>query len=314
MSQFEENKRRMFKEKLKELKTGWEEIHKCKLTQEKLANAVYVTRETVSGWYNGKSYPPEETQKRICDFFKVPDRYFTRYNYDNGMTEIDERTHENLEENCEETAHDIGLSLPFISFLKENPAISDEIVSACWVDAYMQSFSPSVPLMEDKTFQFVSSSNTKVYPSPEVLHMLRVVQRDLSEYALFLIQKWVKVIKEAHEQEKGKEMSMGPYGWRTENGDEFTTAASRFALEMKGRGSLTTGASYLVDLYNGMTGNDQEQLLSHARKALHESRKNNPKVQKVRKAIREAMNTHTPVPPIEEIMKSSDAEQKETQD
>ena len=314
MSQFEDNKRKMFKSKLKELKNGWEKANNQKLTQEKLANVVFVTRETVSGWYNGKSIPPEETQKRICSFFHVPDKYFDQLDDDTGMTEIDENTHNELEEDCEKYAKEIGLSFPFISYLKESPAISDEVVSACWVDAYKQSFSPSVPLMEDKTFQFVSSSNMKVYPSPEVLHMLRVVQRDLSEYALFLIQKWVKIIIDAHEQEKGKEIYKGPYGYRTENGDEYTPAASQYALEMKGRSSLTTGASYLVDIYNNMTANDQERLLNEARKAYHESRKNNPKAQKIRKAVRESMESHTPVPPLEEIMKSDEPSQKETQD
>ncbi len=144
--------------------------------------------------------------------------------------------------------------------------------------------------------------------------MLRVVQRDLSEYALFLIQKWVKVIRDAHNQEKGKEISIGPYGWRTEDNVEFTPAASRFMLEMKGRSSLTTGASYLVDMYNGMTPNEQEHLLNETHKAYRESRKKNPKAQKVRKAVREAMENHTPVPPMDEILKESDPIQKEPQD
>ncbi|MBQ6513743.1 MAG: hypothetical protein IJI09_03390 [Clostridia bacterium] len=137
-----------------------------------------------------------------------------------------------------------------LAYLKSNPEIADSIIASSWVDGLMQSLSPNVPQLPDHVFQFVSNSNVKIYPSEEDLYMLRLVQHDLTEYALFLIQKWSKVIKDSHNQDsKDRERYLGTYGWRTASGKEYTPAADRLALELIGRGSLSTGASMLVNRF-----------------------------------------------------------------
>lgn len=308
MSQFEKNKKEVFSEQLKELMNNWKKTNKKKLTQEELAKAIYVTRETVSGWINQRTYPLEDTIQRLCNFFKVPEWYFTKGNYGNGQTVIDKQIHDNLEAECRKLSSRIGLSQAFVSFLKENQAIADAIISVSWIDDYIQSFSPSVPLLPDHVFQFVSSSGIKIYPSEEILFMLRIVQREIGDYALYQVQKWSGVITETYKKEMTiGQRSLGKYGWRTDTGEEFTPAAERFALELRGRGSLTQGASSLVNMYNSMTPDAQEQLLEYAHKAYHENRQNNPKAQKVRNEIKKAMVTSTPVPPLDTIMKDETA-------
>lgn len=42
------------------------------LSQEQLADAVYVTRQTVSSWENGKSYPDVKSLVLLANFFGVP--------------------------------------------------------------------------------------------------------------------------------------------------------------------------------------------------------------------------------------------------
>ena len=80
---------------------------------------------------------------------------------------------------------------------------------------------------------------------------------------------------------------------------------------MRGRSSLTPGASLLVDMYNGMTGHEQQKLISDTQDAFRESRKKNPQAQKIRKAVRKAMNDGTPVPPLDETLKEKGTEKSE---
>ena len=42
-----------------------------KLTQEKLAEKIYVTRQTVSNWENGKNYPDLNSLIMLCDLFNI---------------------------------------------------------------------------------------------------------------------------------------------------------------------------------------------------------------------------------------------------
>ena len=42
-----------------------------KLTQDDLAEKYFVTRQTISNWENGKSYPDLETLVKISDDFKI---------------------------------------------------------------------------------------------------------------------------------------------------------------------------------------------------------------------------------------------------
>lgn len=55
----------MFKDKLKELRK-----HR-NLTQEELANELFVTRSAVAKWEQGRGLPEEETLHRLCDLFQI---------------------------------------------------------------------------------------------------------------------------------------------------------------------------------------------------------------------------------------------------
>ena len=54
-----------FHEKLQELRKRRE------LTQEELAEALYVSRTAISKWESGRGYPGIESLKRIADFYSV---------------------------------------------------------------------------------------------------------------------------------------------------------------------------------------------------------------------------------------------------
>ena len=123
---------------------------------------------------------------------------------------------------------------------------------------------------------------------------------------LFHLPREVVLIEDAHNTAIGKEIHMGSYGRRTETGGEYSSATERFVNERRGRGSITTGASMLVDMYSNMPENEQEKLLIDVHNRYRESRKNNTKAQKIRKAVKKALETNTPVPPIEEIMKENE--------
>lgn len=40
-------------------------------TQEELAKQLFVTRQTISKWENGKTTPDIQTLNRICDFYNI---------------------------------------------------------------------------------------------------------------------------------------------------------------------------------------------------------------------------------------------------
>ena len=304
MTQFETNRKMKFSKKLKTIIQKWEEANGKTLSQAELAAQVHAARETVNSWLTGRNFPSKAAIDDLCKFFSVPPEYF---NPEPESIEefilLDEGMHKQLSGECEQTARRIGLDFSLVQFLKNNPALADSIVSVSWVDALIQPDEKDIPDNPDGSpFQFTSSSGVKIYLPPEVLYMLRVVQRDLTEYASFLVQKWSKVIVSAHNETAGKEWFTGGDGTRSRSGEEYISASHRFALELKGRGSLTPGASLIVDMYNGMTGREQEQLITTTKTAFHESQKKNPQAQKVRKAVREAMKTNKPVPPLEKIL------------
>ena len=313
VSQFEENKKKGFAKKLKTLVEKWEEANGETLTQGRLAPHVHASRETVNSWFTGRNYPSQAAIDDLCSFFSVPPEYFNQTAIED-MILLDENLHRQLSGECEENARRIGLDSSLVQFLKNVPAIADSIVSVSWVDALLQPDDPDIPDNPDGSpFQFSSSTGVKIYLPPEVLYMLRVVQRDLTEYAAFLVQKWGKVIQTAHKESFGTEWAEGRYTTRAKSGKgytgkEYVSASQRFALELKGRGSLTPGASLIVDMYNGMNGQEQEKLISETQNAFHESRKKNPQAQKVRQAVREAMKTNKPVPPLAEILKDDPPE------
>ena len=233
MSHFEENRRKRFSEALKKLYQDRKKNVDPKLSQEKLAEELFVARETVSGWMNGKQFPQPDMVAKLETYFNVPPGYFSSKEERKGLTLIDEKAHSVLEEQCERFAERIGLSPAFVSFIKESPAMSELIVSLCWVNADTQSLDPSVPEIPENIFQFVSSSGVKVYLPKEVMQMLRSVQEDLSEYLPFLLQKHGKVISEYYNINKCKGIE----------------PASKYALIRRGMGGLSDIEAAMVDMY-----------------------------------------------------------------
>lgn len=289
---FEENKKKVFADQLRGLISDYEKKAEEKLSQQKLADYIPVARETISHWLRGKSYPGEEAIARLCKFFAVPPNYFSANQYEEGLTMLDERIHDTLQRECENTARKIELGSGFYAFIKENPALADVVVGASWVDAILQSCSPDVPAMPDHTFQIEGRAGVKIYPPAEVLYMLAVVQRDLKEYALFLLQKWAKVIDDSHEEIKKRgAISVGPRGQFDSSGKEYVSALERFSLELRGHGSLTPSSSLLVQMYDMCMPKYQDAMMDAAHDVLHESRKKDPKAQKVREAARKARMT-----------------------
>lgn len=231
MSHFEENRRKRFSEALKKLYQERKKNVDPKLSQEKLAEELFVARETVSGWMNGKQFPQPDMIVKLESYFNVPPGYFSSKEERKGLTLIDEEAHSVLEEQCERFAERIGLSPAFVSFIKESPALSDLIVSLCWVNPKIQSLDPSVPEIPENVFQFVSSSGVKVYLPKDVMQMLRNVQEDLSEYLPFLLQKHRRVIDEYYSSHRGIE------------------PASKYALIRRGMGGLSDVEAAMVDMY-----------------------------------------------------------------
>ncbi len=48
---------------------------KQEMTQSELAERIGMTVNAVSSWELGKSFPPKESIKRICNAFQVPESY-----------------------------------------------------------------------------------------------------------------------------------------------------------------------------------------------------------------------------------------------
>jgi len=300
--EFTDNKKKLFPEQLRSLIDEYGKARGKKLTHAELAKQIPVARETISYWLSGKSYPGTEVIKRLTEIFALPPRYFEYY--DDGMTLIDERTHNNLQREAEETAQHIGLSPALFAFIKENPALADAVVSASWVDAYLQSLDKNVPELPDHTYQVKASSGVKIYPPAEVLYMLRIVQRDLTDYALFLIQKWSKIIHDKHKESLTiGEVSETARGSFDSSGNEYMSPLECYSLELRGRSSLTPGSSLLVDMYKNMSHEGQKAMIDKAYDVFHEYRKTDKKAQLIRKAVRKSIQTGTPVPPLAEILK-----------
>ena len=262
----------VFADHLKTLIGKWEQANGRKLTQSELGKAIHSSREAVNGWLSGKHIPEEKTIELLCKFFSVPRNYF------NPVEELiltDEEHHKSLAAEAEETAKLLGLSPAFLMFIRENQALADMVVSHACYDAILQSENPAVPEMPDCPYQFVTSTGAKIYLPREILYMLRVVQRDLIEYAGFMIEKWSKVIASAHEQKaKAGAMWVGPDGtFSAKTGERIVTAESRFVLEMKDRSGLTLDQSFIADAFERLDKNGKKELMKTAAHLVHENRK-----------------------------------------
>ena len=60
----------MFSQKLKELRKS------KKITQEELAEKIFVSRSAIAKWESNKGIPSEENLKYLCDYFEVESSYF----------------------------------------------------------------------------------------------------------------------------------------------------------------------------------------------------------------------------------------------
>ena len=267
---FKENRQKVFTERLNAIIKLYKENKKFR--QEDLAASIPVQRETVSRWINGRNCPLDDelTMKGLAKFFNVSPRYFLGAE---GLTRVDPEIHEEFEEAREAQAAQIGLSLPFVEFVKNTPALADAVMKASWIYTDHQSISPDVP-DTGNLFLFVSSSGTKVYPSVDALFMLRVVQRDLEEYAAFLIEKYTRWIEDAHKQASADAIrvtSSGSY-FKT-SGKSFSSASSRFWRELRGMGSLSPEEARLVDSFRDADENGQREFMIQAAHATTKRRK-----------------------------------------
>lgn len=231
MSQFEENRKKEFSSVLRQLKENWQSAHGS-LTDEDLAEALDVSRESVNRWMNGSSYPSKSKLSALAEFFHVPVSFFSeKKDKPQGLTLTDESAHRILEEQCEKAAAQCGLSPAFVSFIKSDPALADLIVSLCWVNPEAQSFDPSVPEVPSNVFQIVASSGIKVYPPHDVLLMLSIVQQDLIEYARFLVRKHGQVIEDYYRSHSG------------------SAPGTQYYLEKRGMSGLSDLEAALIDMY-----------------------------------------------------------------
>jgi len=160
-----------------------------KISMDKLADELKISKPTLYRWKNGETMPNPGSLSLICEYFSVPKNYFAPDAKDRIF--FDHAFHEQQHKEDAEFAKNIGLSVNFVAFLKENPALADAIISASYVDASDSSFSESIP-ETDSPFQFVSSSGVKIYLPFMVLDVLRDIQKEISDYALYFIQKRIK--------------------------------------------------------------------------------------------------------------------------
>lgn len=194
VSQFEENQKKIISKKLRALIENWEKANGTRLTQTKLAQALNVSRETVNSWLNEKNMLSEEYAAKLCEFFSVPQNYFSPDLSESLLTS--EKAHKALQAELEENAKMRGLNLSLISFLKETPALADSLVSASWISSDFPSDLPAV----DSPFLFSSSSGVKIYLPDETLLALEIThfQEKLSDYARFLLTDVAREIKRFH--------------------------------------------------------------------------------------------------------------------
>ncbi len=314
MSQFEKNRKQAFARQLQEIMKNRKTPNGKKLTQQALAKAVCVQRETVSRWVRGISCPLDDelVMSKLCNFLSVPPTYFTKNNYSDGWTMIDEKTHNDLNDNCSKVAEKIGLKSCFVAFLKENPELADHIIRSSWIDGIMQSLSPEVPEITEHLFQFVSSTGVKIYPPDDVLYMIRVVQRDTEEFVRFLLSKYTRIYDDYHasvreilRKSKTKESALvEERGSLIEIENESGMSYPKppivvFSDILRGREDLSVDENHILDLYRTINNEGKNAVYS----VLMQERKKHPskKTKAIREAVRKAIAEKKPVPPTSEI-------------
>ena len=315
MSQFEENTRKVFSEQLKTIIDSWEKANGKKLSQQTLADTLHVSRETVSRWVNGRNAPLDDKKMMadLCNFFSVPLAYFSKSNYEDGWTMIDMDTHILLNEHCKRVAEKIGLRPSFVSLLKDVPELADSVIHTSCIDAQQQSVSPDVPAIPDHLYQFVSSTGIKIYPPDDVLYMLRVVQRDMDEYLLFLFSKYRKeydkyMNRVKNIQRKSKNNTIVETQKRgcfqdidAETGEEYPKKPiCVFSDKLHGQEGLSTDESCMLNLYRAISEEGKNIIYN----TMIQERKKHPskKTKAIKAAIRKSIGTREPVPPVSDII------------
>jgi hypothetical protein len=231
MAQFSDSQKLIQSERLNELKKRWENAHGQKLTDQMIADSVHVSRETVTKWRGGKNRIDSACLPALCEFFSVPASYFAPRVPERLL--VDEDFHRQLADECKRTAENIGLDDGFLSFIKSTQKLADSVISSACIDCIIQPDSNSVPEF-DSLYQFISSTGAKIYLPDDSLYMLRLVQRDLSEYALFLIWKWSKRFERIYAAQKNAgEITVTGSGSYSKSGEKVPSAYDFFCSEMK---------------------------------------------------------------------------------
>ena len=263
LPQFDKNRKKAFSQKLKDLISGWEASHPGeKLSQQRLGDAISGSRESVSGWITGKSYPNSSAISALCDFFSVSPQYFDPESDDLYTSE---QRHREYSAYCKRLADHIGLMESFVQFVKESPGLADLVVKASWVNPVYNPPDENIPRNPDNSpFQFESSNGVRIYLPDDVLYMLRCVQRDAEEHSFFLLQKYSQTISDYHRSQAGTDAQRLP-------------PASRFALDLEGMPSLSTDEAFMISVMRSMDDKGREEIAKQAAHILRSHKKEGDK-------------------------------------
>ena len=258
-TQFEEQRKRLFAEKLKSLMSGRINSRGKPLTQDDLASALHASRFTVTGWLNGRAYPSGSYVSSLCEFFGVPPTFFDPE--EGELVYTDEARHKELNQLCRKTADRIGLRESLVQFIKETPALADLVASVSWVHSVVNPPDSRVP-DNGSAFQYVTSSGARFYLPDDVLYMLRCVQRDLEEYSAFLLRKYSPVISSHYLSSEQERKS-----------PDYLPPVSRFSRELEGFSALSPDESSMVSILRLMSEKDRKELVKQAAHMIHKARK-----------------------------------------
>ena len=252
-TQFKKNRNLAFAKKLRSLMKDRKSDRGKSVTQEELASAIFSSRSAVAKWLSGENYPSDSSLASLCEFFGVPPTYFDPA--EDELIYTDEQRHRDMENLCRRAAAHIGLSESLLRFIKESPGLADLVISASWVNPVINPPDSKVP-DNGSAFQFESSSGVRIYLPDEVIYMLRCVQRDLEEYAAFLIRKYSRTIVDAHKSSGGN-----------------VSPSVSFALDLDGMASLSPDESSMISIFRLLDEKGKKELAKQAAHIAHKNRK-----------------------------------------
>lgn len=343
---FEENKRALFVSRFGKL---LEIAKEKKISMDKLAEELKVTKPTLYRWKRGDALPNDGSITLICDYFGISPEYFNPYltngdeltktddpDFETDIREFtDPNYHKWFDANCSELSKKIGLKKSFVSFIRENPAIAAQIIDSDYIDGF-QSGKKEVPV-SGSVFQMQLPDGVKLYPSDSMIVMMRLIQRDIEEYMPFLVSKYSKVfeeyrqakereqvkytvekhkaeVREIVENKEKREIKTEPvtvvgagrrgclYEYVEETGAELPKRPEQQLYDMlRDRNALSNDENLIIDLFRDTTEQGKDKIY----KSVCDIFRANPTEErkKIKAAVRHAMETNTPVPPKEEILK-----------